>query len=159
MLDLHDLWADARKLDAQSFLAKHSTPVLVLDPFQKEELDSSFETLHASETSLSRPYVVKVAKRPGANPFGLMVTIGRARNNDIRIPAPEISKFHAYVMLRNQTIVDAGSTFGTWVESVQLEARVPAAIYCGVRIKMGPITMHYFLPAGFLEYLRETVLA
>lgn len=40
-------------------------------------------------------FVYEVQKRPGANAFGLMVTLGRTRNNDVVVDDGSVSKFHA----------------------------------------------------------------
>lgn len=113
---------DAKNCDASAFVAKHGSAVFVVQPFHSVDTDS-FQTLSDGQSGASNTIsVAEISKRPGSNAFTSMVTIGRAGNNDIRINAKSVSKFHAYVMVVGEELrlVDAGSTYGTFLGSNQL---------------------------------------
>jgi len=61
-------------------------------------------------------------KKQATNAFGMMVTVGRAANNDIVLPYEGISKFHAYFsnLGGSWVLVDAKSTNGTFIEARRL---------------------------------------
>lgn len=67
------------------------------------------------------------ARKRGANPFTHMITIGRAKNNDIIISATDMSKFHAYLSqdpsTGSWTLTDSGSTNGSYLDGERLIAR------------------------------------
>ena len=89
----------------------------------------------------------------------MMVTIGRARNNDIEIRSQDVSKFHAYVMFApsgEASITDAGSTYGTFVRGRQLKAREDrVTLSPGDEVRLGSVIMRFHTPATFYEYLRS----
>jgi pSer/pThr/pTyr-binding forkhead associated (FHA) protein len=63
-----------------------------------------------------------------------MITVGRTSNNDVVIPSPSVSRFHAYFELTSGRLahVDAGSRVGTWVASKRLQPRdVPLPLASG----------------------------
>ena len=77
----------------------------------------------ADRTSVaSGPLIAPLMKR--ANSFG-MVTVGRAINNDIVLPYEDISKCHAFFVSKPEgwSLMDAGSTNGTFVRGKKLEPR------------------------------------
>lgn len=158
-LELRRFWLDALRLSEAAFTAAHPHAVLVLDPFQAQ-LEAEFSTQpgRARQQGHLRA-VVELRKRLEADPFKLMVTIGRGKQNDICIPAPEISKFHAYFMLNRSTLSDAGSTFGTCLEGEPLEPRTPTPLASGARLRMGPIPMQYWAPRELYDHLRTLDLA
>ena len=93
---------------------------------------AKFRTLVGAERSpLRAPEApaerIPVAKRPGGNPFTNMITIGRAKNNDIIISATDMSKFHAYLSqdpsTGNWTLTDSGSTNGSYLDGERLVPR------------------------------------
>jgi predicted component of type VI protein secretion system len=61
--------------------------------------------------------------------FPSMITVGRARNNDILLFDPIISKFHAYFSLVDGQwmLADAGSSNGTRINGLTLAPKGPAA--------------------------------
>ncbi|HBP17197.1 MAG TPA: hypothetical protein DEA08_05290 [Planctomycetes bacterium] len=67
------------------------------------------------------------ARKRGANPFTHMITIGRAKNNDIIVNATDLSKFHAYLSQDPSsgawTLTDSGSTNGTYLDGERLIPR------------------------------------
>src|SRR3954470_24476127 len=65
------------------------------------------------------------------------VTIGRARESDIRLDDPSVSRLHARLRVDGGTpaIDDAGSSYGVWVEGRRGSDSQP--LHDGARIRLG----------------------
>ncbi|MCO5168529.1 MAG: FHA domain-containing protein [Planctomycetes bacterium] len=83
--------------------------------------------------------LLPVRKREGSNAFALMITIGRAPNNDLVLPDRRVSKFHAYFRRLGGawTINDANSTNGTTVDEVLVPPERGLTLRSGARIVLG----------------------
>ena len=158
IVDLFDFVREARDLDEQAFLARYPDPVLLVEPFSSQETMGYQTRVPAPETGHDRG-VVLLSKREEANAFRLMVTIGRAKNNDVLIPADDISKFHAYLLRRPRQegvfFADAGSTFGTKVNGEQLAPRQPVELHSGASIEFGTVRTTYYSPESFRALLLQ----
>lgn len=98
------------------------------------------EVARPAEDDGDRPVaVLPVLKREGSNAFTLMVTIGRAPNNDVVLADRRVSKFHAYFRRvgRAWTISDANSTNGTKVDEIPVPAERSLMLRSGARIVLG----------------------
>lgn len=150
---------DALNAPVEEFFERHPHPVLLVAPFVADD-DPRFKTVAgALEPDAGEGWwVAPVTKRPGSNVFTSMVTIGRARNNDIELKTSAVSKFHAYVTLGpdGPTLVDAGSTFGTYVGGRRLTPRGERhPLQTGDVLRLGAVTMTYLEPAAFYAHLRR----
>ena len=147
----------ATKVPAEEFARNNPDPVFVVEPFTKGEA-SAIQTFSSGRATASHEQsTAKVKKREGANAFGMMVTLGRASNNDIQINCPAVSKFHAFVMFEpdgSPSLTDAGSTCGTWVAGQQLKARVDKVpLADGTKVRLGEVDLTYFSPTAFHTFL------
>lgn len=146
-------------LDRDAFVARvRSAHLLLWTPLHGEAADATFTSVLArpdddtppSSTRVLRTRavagrgttpsgVVRVEKRPGANPFALMITLGRAPNNDIVVNHPALSKFHAYLRRSGEgwSIDDAGSTNGTRLDGAPVTKPRGLAVRSGARITLG----------------------
>lgn len=102
--------------------------------------------------------IVVFLQKTGRNPFAGMITLGRARNNDVCLPLPSVSKVHAYFQKkpgsRVWSLTDQRSTNGTTIDAKPLVPAAPADLHDGVRIAFGPdIRARYFTPEGLFGYL------
>jgi hypothetical protein len=91
--------------------------------------------------------IFAVTKRAGGNAFGLMITMGRAPNNDIVFHETQISKFHANFAKSAKgewTITDSSSN-GTWVDGKRLEARVAQTLRADSSIELAHAVVLTFL--------------
>ena len=70
-------------------------------------------------------------------PLRRQVIIGRARESDVRLDDPSVSRVHARLHMDGTTpaIEDAGSRSGTWVDGRRLSR--PEALADGARIRVG----------------------
>src|SRR5581483_607894 len=98
------------------------------EPETAQKQDSSvprFGTMSMNKENLvfaeAGLYVFPLRKQ-ATNAFAMMVTVGRAANNDIVLPYDGISKFHAYFsnLGGGWVLVDAKSTNGTFLEGRRL---------------------------------------
>lgn len=92
--------------------------------------------------------VLPVHKREGANAFGMMITIGRAANNDLVIEHQKISKFHAYFRQvgSDWRICDANSRNGTAVgEEIVAPGQDGLPVRSGQHVKLGKAVDLVFL--------------
>lgn len=134
------------------FTASLRHPHLVLWTDLNDESDerptAQFMTIrHQTRTEAPQPpdeedrplFVLPVKKREGSNAFTLMVTIGRAPNNDVVLADRRVSKFHAYFRRVGSawTISDANSTNGTKVDEVPVPAERSITLRSGARIVLG----------------------
>ena len=86
--------------------------------------------------------------------FPSMITVGRAKNNDIVVPDALVSKFHAFFRQLDDGdwgVADAGSANGTRLGDVDLAPKgQPERVRPGDRITFGGVSAFRFLDAGGL---------
>ena len=115
-------------LPREQFLKAFGVPILVqLTEPNAPPAKVSFGTMSSRKEDMifgeSGLYVFPL-KKTATNAFAMMVTVGRATNNDIVLPYDSISKFHAYFSIApggGWILVDAKSMNGTFLEGRQLE--------------------------------------
>ncbi|MBI3723657.1 FHA domain-containing protein [bacterium] len=168
-LDLKVLAEGARKMSREEFVAKHRVPFLVqlqeLGNKPDSELTVRFPTVVMASARFRTagvglpPHAYPIEKRTLANAFALMVTLGRATNNDIVIPDASVSKFHASFARAaggSWTITD-WSTNGTWVDGERLPARAARPIRTGALLTVaGSIPMLFASAADVFELLESS---
>ncbi len=121
----------------------HETPLDVEEaPSPEGESQEEGEDRSDSEESVvgwlaARDGSCKLDIRRGVNTVGR-----RAADNDIDIPDPYCSGRHADLIVEDGrfTITDIGSTNGTLVNGVRLEANVPRELAAGDEITLGQMT-------------------
>lgn len=95
------------------------------------------------------------------NPFTGQIMVGRARNNDIQVFSPHVSKVHAWFVVPQKgpwQVADHDSVNGTSVNLTRLRPHEPAFIQPGDTINFGPIPALFLEPEGLqdaLDLLRE----
>ena len=91
--------------------------------------------------------VLPVRKRRDSNAFAMMITLGRAPNNDLMIPDQRVSKFHAYLRRVGEqwTVSDANSMNGTWVNGQKIPSGQSAPLRSGARIAVAETLELLFL--------------
>src|SRR5215212_4781556 len=77
------------------------------------------------------------------------VTIGRTADNDIVLESDGVSHCHAMLLAQPDgvTLLDLGSTFGTFVDAVQALPDEPLRLPNGARITIGRALLRYAAPA------------
>lgn len=96
--------------------------------------------------------IIPVRKRRDSNAFAMMITLGRAPNDDLVIPDQRVSKFHAYFRRLGQqwTINDANSMNGTWVDGQRISPDRSAPLRSGSTIRIADTLELVFLDAQAL---------
>ncbi len=92
--------------------------------------------------------------------FPSMITVGRAKNNDIVVPDALVSKFHAFFRQIDDGewgVADAGSANGTRLNDADLPPKgQPERVRSGDKIVFGGVSAFRFLDSGGLwAALRE----
>jgi pSer/pThr/pTyr-binding forkhead associated (FHA) protein len=85
-----------------------------------------------------------------------MVALGQARNNDVILPLPTISKVHAIFTQGSKgwSVTDQRSTNRTGVDDEPLQPGGSAAITDGSVIRLGPeVRVKFFAPSGLYAFL------
>ncbi len=90
--------------------------------------------------------------------FPSMITVGRARNNDLCVPDTLVSKFHAFFVRRPAdgvwTLADAGSSNGTRIGDRELVAKGAAEVVrSGDRVRFGVTSFSFFDAVGLWSAL------
>ena len=103
---------------------------------------------------------VEVQKGPG-NAFGLGITVGRTRNNDIFINDERISRFHAFFQQKEGVWVlsDAGSKNGTFVDGSRLDPRRAKPLPERAIIDFGGFRARFLSTTPFVELLRRAAIS
>ncbi|MBX5452149.1 FHA domain-containing protein [Thermogemmatispora sp.] len=96
----------------------------------------------------------------GRIPLGPGVTtVGRAPDNQIRLDDQQVSSHHAELRAENggYSLVDRGSTNGTFVNDQRLTSQVPRRLMPGDRIRFGGTVFTYEVSEGGAEGERTVV--
>ena len=155
---IHPLFVEAQRLSREEFLAKHPDPLFLVDPHVAEDdLEQAFQTQAVGRGNPTGTRVAWVRKAHGSSALDFMITIGRARSNDIELDAPDVSKFHAFLVptAEGWEVGDAGSRFGTMVDDRELKGEAArAGVKPGVRVAVGSVSMTFHSPESFYDYLQ-----
>lgn len=138
---IDDYLSEVRNLDRPVYLLRAAPFVLLIQSPGGVELD---QVATASEISIRGGVGLVVApltKRPGANNFPDMITVGRTPNNDVWLTNPGISKFHAYFLCQDGsvTLVDANSSRGTFYGEHRLSPNSRIPLHSGAKVAFGPL--------------------
>lgn len=151
----------------------HPCPVLVSPPAVSDEDDSDYHTAVIRPNAMNALRAAAVSDRcgpripvgslaaevheiakKGNRPFGGQIGVGRARNVDVCIPLPKLSKYHGYFSELEgggYAFTDTGSTNGTLLNGVRLQRRVTSLVRDGVDITLGPYRFIFYGPDAFCE--------
>lgn len=169
--------AEAESLGKKAFLAKNAHPFLVLATPAADETPAFASTAvvpleildgETDEVALTQasPPTSSLLDDPGAiafevvksdrNPFADMITIGRAKTNDIVIDAMVISKVHAVIQAEGAgwVVGDHKSTNGTCLDGRRLAPTERAALVDGSRITLAPgVSLGFWTAEGLFSLL------
>ncbi|MBI3724122.1 FHA domain-containing protein [bacterium] len=146
----------------EEFLKQHESPFLVVETLEEiPGMVSPGDLLLATRKggrAQARRMVSPIAKRPGANPFADLISVGRGANNDIVIVGLAMSKVHAYFVRTGDagwSIQDAGSMNGTAVRRERLAPKGPPTPVCdGDVVQFGDnVLANFMTPESFARLL------
>lgn len=140
---VYSYFGDVMRLSLEEFTSQHGdAPWLIVEPYAQDTEETRVATVSGSKAAPSQRSVGRIQKREGSNAFVNMVTLGRMANNDIHLPAPDVSGFHAYFLIQpdgSLQLSDANSSFGTTVDGVRLESQKPTPIVIGQTIQFATV--------------------
>jgi len=168
-LKLDDLVAEVRGLDLEAFRSRHKEAALLFPTSFGLSPDLSATRVDTPSQGMAlgkgaqkpggRPSpVVFFLAKTGKNPFGNMITLGRATNNDVCLPLSSVSKLHAYFteLPSGWSLSDGNATNGTFVADKRLAPGASAALKDGVTVGFGPETIAtFYRTEGLFELLRR----
>lgn len=164
---LPELLELAGKLSPRDFVSRFADHYLITEAVGSSASvpDRLFKTTEIGTFKASQQRgilgVAPVTKRKGVNPYTSMITLGRARNNDVPITDISVSKLHAWVRRGDNglfdsgdfSITDAGSRNGTFVNGVAV-SREPHPLPVGARLRLGLVEFWFVDGAGLFQALR-----
>jgi pSer/pThr/pTyr-binding forkhead associated (FHA) protein len=124
-----------------------------IDPRTAESKVSDIVGLGKLSKSMEAVAVVKSNR----NAFKSVITVGRARNNDIVLRAPKISKLHAQFILdeAGYLLADMDSANGTMVNGAQLEKNQQVRLEGGDQIAFWKYIFEFYDLDSFIDLLRK----
>jgi hypothetical protein len=140
----------ARTKSREQFAAALPNPFLVLSTDKFATPSIAFRTIAVagrpgvgdqSPSSLDLE-IIEVTKAQG-NPYPERISLGRARNCDVVIRDPSVSKLHAHFRVlpsRALELIDFGSQNGTRVNGAALTPNVPVPVRSGDGITLGRVS-------------------
>ena len=168
---LGDLIRERATLDHAQFRAKYPSPALLRrggDDAERVDCDfkTTLRTLRSIVPSEGRPIsaadndarliVMFIAKRPGGA-FASQIGVGRTLANDLFLPDPKVSKYHAYFTwdpVRSICILtDAKARNGTFVNRQRLPEGSSATLEDGTLIDFGTLRLRFHTPDGLYGIL------
>lgn len=117
---------------------------------------STSPTVHGNassreELAVTPSSAIFFLEKSNRNPFGSMITVGRATNNDVVLPLRTISKMHAYLMQTGAgwKITDQHSANGTFVDGLKLPDGQGALLADAAKIGFGnEAQCRFYTPPG-----------
>jgi hypothetical protein len=164
-VDIHKFVSDARTLSLEEFEDRNGSAFLLLTASRlRDPLGPCATVVHLSaegepaEQTASVSTLIYSARHTGRS-VGPFVTLGRTLNNDIVIPDRSVSRFHAFLKLRESgrfEILDAGSTNGTIVNGGTVPAQgkgSPVELKAGDTLRLGQVELTYLGAEAFCDYV------
>jgi pSer/pThr/pTyr-binding forkhead associated (FHA) protein len=164
-LALASLRTELKEGGEEAFRKKYAHPFLVVEvrpASPSEQMD--FGTLESDSVDQGNPkpsepasLVVAVAKS-SRNSFDSKILVGRARNNDVVIRSPKISKLHADILLEDgnsYALQDMGSVNGTFLNESRLAKGQTVPLSSGNRLGFWRYRFTFLDLDGFLALLKK----
>ncbi|HEY7955936.1 MAG TPA: FHA domain-containing protein [Polyangia bacterium] len=154
-----------RSLSREQFVARMPRPFLLVAARSLEDEEAGFETQvqdpiesTGRRSSAARKWVIlEIGKAPG-NPYPDRISVGRARNCDVVLRDPSVSKLHAHFLPRRNDnsgafdLVDLDSQNGTWINDVTVPSGAPSPVHSGDNLVFGSVGAR-LVDAGLLHDL------
>lgn len=162
-MDTDGLAALAQSTTREGFVAKVPSRFLVLEnelneqevAFSTRVLDAAAARRALQKGGAANVEVLPVVKAP-TNPYPDRVSVGRARNCDVVMRDPSISKLHAHFRLGGDKLelVDAASQNGTRVNGRPLTPHQPQLVEPGDVLWFGTVSCKLVDASALYDLLR-----
>lgn len=146
-----------------AFLERYPHPFLLQLSKDQATENPGFGTISANmrhlmvHNDLSNCRVFFVTKR-ATNAFSMMITLGRAENNDLIIRNGKVSKFHAYFseIDKEWYLTDHNSSNGTYLHTERLKPSVRYAIQDRSELSFTQnLAYRFLLPSSMYQHLLQ----
>ena len=164
---LDEFVAEFRGLGDSGFRQTYNHPILIRRDSQGDDEAPEFNTGMIGRDALGQMLgggpvgdqagtIYPIVKRAGA-PFAERIGVGRARNADVCLLLPKVSKYHAYFTADGDSffLTDAGSKNGTVVAEKKLAPREPEELFNACEIVFGAYQFLFYTPTGFFELVQR----
>ncbi len=166
VLAISELKKEFGKVGADEFRKKYAHSFLVLRYSPQDDSDwIDIKTVETSTKKLSQeadhtvPILAVALQKSDRNTYSSKITVGRAKNNDIVIRAPKISKLHCAFRLKKRgrafELVDMGSSNGTWLNGTRLSKNEASKIKDGDRVTFWRYVFEYLNLDSFISFLNS----
>jgi hypothetical protein len=154
------------QLGPEAFANSHNSPFLLRLSRSEDEAgstgeDKRFLTMAVGKSTQTRadPLELPVyeVKKAEGNVFGMMITIGRAANNDLVVDASSVSKFHAYLEQKGEgwAVRDANSSNGTFANGKEVGSNESTGLGDGSEVKFARVPCRFMLGETFRAMLEK----
>jgi FHA domain len=166
VVDTEGLARQARHQSREEFVAKHPNLYLVISE-HSDKLSIGFETAVVSnfagklmkQAAAGVDFeLLEVSKAPH-NPYPDRISVGRARNCDMVMRDPSVSKLHAHLKIGEAgrlDLIDLGSANGTRVNGRVLTANTPEWVAAGDVLLFGAVNARLVDADALFDLLQES---
>jgi hypothetical protein len=158
-MDLDSLTALARSLTREQFIQRApGTFLAVLSSMDGVMMGFRTEVVRiTSVPKRAAPLAIHPLVKAEGNPYPDRISVGRARNCDIVLRAPSVSKLHAHFQVRRAGIyelVDLGSHNGSRVNGQRVPPQTPELVESGDVVQFGDTAVQLVDGGGLYSLLR-----
>ncbi len=158
-MTLETLTALAHSLTREQFVARSpGTFLAILSSTEGSMIGFRTEIVRvASLPRPSAPLAIHPLVKAEGNPYPDRISVGRARNCDIVLRAPSVSKLHAHFQLRRggvYDLVDLGSHNGSRVNGARVAPQIPEPVAAGDVVQFGDVAVQMVDGAGLYALIR-----
>jgi hypothetical protein len=160
-MDKESLVQLARTMPKDRFVASFQNRFLVLDARPRTDdfdFDTAISEVAPDPTGRAREVEILEIVKARNNPYADRISIGRARNCDLVLRDPSVSKLHAHLREGGGLlqVVDLGSQNGTKVNGADLSAHTPQPVKIGDQLIFGRVSGKLHDAASLYALLRGT---
>jgi pSer/pThr/pTyr-binding forkhead associated (FHA) protein len=159
-MDTESLRQLARSMPKERFVASFQNRFLVVEYATGQRDGFDFDTQFGDEPPTTgkadRALEVLEVVKARNNPYSDRISVGRARNCDLVLRDPSVSKLHAHLREAGgqQQIVDLESQNGTKVNGAAVAPNTPVPIQIGDQLTFGNVSARLCDAAVLHELLR-----
>ncbi len=137
----------------ESTRKREATIVFMHETIQMMKADRASELAKLADLVSQTSAVVPLRKKPAS--FWDHITIGRSSSSDIVIDDPAISAVHANFVeahgKQGMTLLDVGSSNGTFLNRLPLQPHVPVSLSSGDCVRFGQTVFYYVSQASLRD--------